>query len=219
MKIEYGKEEEKLLGRNVKRMKKSGPQQLLEIFDGGVFKKEDLEGRGLLFSDIERILKEAVKSTQKEDLEKFNNKTDSLQKYTKELKLRVKEKQEEISKLNIHIDKLRARSESKDDFLNEFLTKYMDAVKELRSEIIGMINNGRTISIAEIDRLSKPLLDRPSIEDSKVFIDPTELREDLDPHIKVGSDDSLDDGVDIDRDLDKLRSLVGKNKIINKEGD
>jgi len=219
VKIKYEKEEEKLLGRDIKHMKRGGPQQLLEMFEEGVFKKEDLEGRGLLFYDIEKILKEAVKSTQKEDLEKFNRKTDSLQKYTKELKLRVKEKQEEISKLNIYIDKLRARSESKDDFLNKFLTQYMDAVKELRSEIIGMINSGRAISIAEIDRLSKPLLDRPSIEDSKIFIDPTESRDDLDPHIKVGIDEHLD-GVaisDINQDLNKLRNLVGKNRKMEKD--
>lgn len=212
MKVAYKKERNKLTDRKTlsQMSNKTNLQLLLEMFDNGVFNEQDLKGRGLLFSDIERIIKEAVKATQKEDLDKFNKKSDSLQKYTKDLKTQLQDKQKEIEKLNKYVDDLTIKINIKNNIFTESLNEYMNAFKELRSEIVSMVNEGRSISVEEINRLSKSLLDRPSIEDSKVFIDPTELREDLDPHIKIEVGESK--ARDVVGDLDKLRSLIKKKK-------
>lgn len=212
MKVSYEKEKDKLTVRKTlsQMVNKTNLQLLIEMFDNGVFKEKDLKGRGLLFSDIERIVKEAVKATQREDLEKFNKKSESVQKYNKNLKIQIRDKEKEVEKLNRYIDDLKIKINVKSDIFKESLSEYMNAVKDLRSEIINMVKEGRSISVEEINRLSKSLLDKPSIDDNKVFIDPTESREDLDPHIKVAAGEGKDGNVV--GDVDKLRSLIEKKK-------
>lgn len=120
------------------------------------------------------------------------------------IKDQVKEKIEELNKMNIELVQIKAQLETKDEFLEKFINNYINSVDELRAKISEL--DGK-IPKSEFSDLMKTLK-RPEIQDH-VFIDPIEKENKLDSHIKIEAD-VPDAKRNVKNDLAKLKNLLNK---------
>jgi len=144
--------------------------------------------------------------------EEINNQITIYKKEVAELKIFLEEKEELIMSLNAALEEKMVELESANTLIKQLQAKTdmsNDSLVEMKKTMQLMFEKLTNLQIVDSENNGGP-----SIEDHKVFIDPTESKEGLKPHIDIEATRTIGDNRNMKSDIDKLRALVGKGKYI-----
>ena len=215
-------------------------EKLKELLNGEVDKVDEVvvgDKDGMTFDEVKKKIDDAVQFTIDQERKRYEssikNLNDQLNIFKRKsgaIDEQVVEKNAEIKRLknqaingpqnlnnelekkNDEINNLKIKIEEKDKVIEKLSNNYNENINILRYKI-EEIDNKLVNGISITNEYTKDL-DRPKIEDD-VFIDPIEDNSlELDPHIKIKSDDTLPTSAtrDIKKDLNKLKLLLNKSK-------
>jgi len=147
---------------------------------------------GLSFDEIKQKIDDAVEATKREMSLRYNDEFNNL---NKELQAAIT-KISLLERMIIEKDRIISELTFK---LNE-TGKYADFMSELKIQLSNMTSKMSDNLVVEPDR--------PQIND-KVFIDPADEKDDLDPHITI-KDEEKEKPKNVMDDLSKLKKLLNK---------
>jgi chromosome segregation ATPase len=187
-------------------------EEIRKIIDGESSKS------GLSYDEVQKKIQQAIKFTKSEEAKRYKNGIDNLAEQLNLAKVKIKTLE---NKIESYVDELLV----KDKFINELNEKLSAKNSELdemykRLDNI-LVNDGQSEDISYLRNTIEIILNKVSsinvvgntediIEEEKVFIDPSEDRTDLKPHININSDE--DYSRNVLSDVDKLRNLINKKK-------
>jgi len=147
---------------------------------------------GLSFDEIKQKIDEAVEATRREVFSKYSDELNDLN----------KQLQAAITKISL-LEKMIAE---KDKIISELTFKlnesgkYADIMSELKNQISDITDKIPKDPVVESDR--------PQLND-RVFIDPVDEKDDLDPHITI-KDEEKEKPKNVMEDVSKLKKLLNK---------
>ena len=182
---------------------------------------KSIEGIGLPFAVVEQKIREAVEETERITRERYESGLGSLNSQLNVAKKQLKESDALLGEKNREIENLKSQLRDKDLIILQLKDSQTGEISELRgqiSEILTSIKSGNLVNedkyepkhVEKFDKYAE--MNRPVL-DEKIFIDPlSEVSTDLDSHINIDASAAAGYKRDLKEDVDKLKSLLEKNK-------
>ena len=193
MEIAYNKEIKKDPRKHLGR---GGPRDIQmrqkAMYEASIKKPQFVDQSTMSFDDIRKKIDEAVEATRREMFSKYSDELNDLNKQLQAAITKISLLEKMISEKDKIISELTFK-------LNES-GKYESIMSELKSQISDITDKIPKDPVVESDR--------PQLND-RVFIDPADEKDDLDPHITI-KDEEKEKPKNVMDDVSKLKKLLNK---------
>lgn len=199
------------------KLEEAGSSEEVEILKNKVRAKDgELKGKDKHIAELEKRLQEGgIPVDIEEELEGYRKEIARLKNNIRTLESaqhKASEKDDKIKELKQELDSTRSALENANARVKELentAAKSNDDFVEMKATMELMF---KKISELQLSAVKQSDPEDISIDEHKVFIDPTEEKENLTSHIEIEATSTVGGNRNIKQDLNKLRNLVDKGK-------